>query len=146
MTPLAWIAVGFEANDDYAIGKLRLHYRIDKVDNNKERMIGLDTGGTPKSLRGWYKWELAKLSPPVPEESLIEWWLEAEDTNDATGPGKAASEHYQARIVSVEAKRAELMARTGDMTNTLQDLTANQETLNQKLGKMVVEKAVTPRP
>ncbi len=146
VTTQAWIAIGFDVADDYAIEKLNLHYKRDDENAGEEKTISLETGRNPKNLRGWYKWELAKMKPSLGEGAVIEWWLEAQDTNNVTGPGKSSSEHYQARVVSEADKRAELMARTGDMTTTLTDLTSSQESLNQRLGNMVLEKSRDSAP
>ncbi len=106
-----------------------------------EQAIELDTAGTPKSLRGYYKWELGKLR--LVEGTQIEWWLEVRDTNDVTGPSVATSEHYLTRVASENQVRAALMQRLGNVWSPIEDVSQGQQDLNQRLGEIIQEK---PQP
>ena len=61
--------------------------------------------------------------PGLAEGSMIEYWVEVEDNNNATGPGIGSSEHQLARVVSEAEKRfslrAALMNRWGAKGNLL---------------------------
>lgn len=141
VTQVARLLVAFEAADDYAIGKVRLHYKIEGVDGGREQRQELDMGGhTPKSLRRRYEWPIGKLVSAVPLGSSIEYWIEVEDTNDVSGPGVAESDHYMARVVSEVEKRQDLMNRLNDYLGTITDVTGDQERLNQALGQIILEK------
>ncbi len=141
VTSQARMIVGFEASDDYAIGTVRLRYRIDKVENNAEKALELDLGGeTPRALRRRFEWRLAALQPPPPEGSTIEYWLEVQDNNDVTGPGVSTSDHYLAKVVSENEKRADLMSRLSEYLGTLTDVTVEQEKLSENLGELILEK------
>jgi hypothetical protein len=139
VTSLARMIVGFEASDDYAIGKVFLRYRIDKVADNAEKAEELDLKGeSPRTLRRRFVWELAKVQPP--EGSTIEYWLEVRDNNDVTGPGISTSDHYLAKIVSEAEKRADLMSRLSEYLGTLTDVATEQEKLSDNLGELIQER------
>jgi hypothetical protein len=139
VTALARMIVGFEASDDYAIGKVFLRYRIDTVDNNAEKSEELDLkGDLPRTLRRRFIWELAKVKPP--EGGTIEYWLEVRDNNDVTGPGISTSDHFLAKVVSEAEKRADLMSRLSEYLGTLTDVTTEQEKLSDNLGELIQEK------
>ena len=83
----------------------------------------LDLGGEqPKALTRRFEWKIARITPAPAENDTIDFWLEARDANDVTGPGIAVMpEHYQARIVSDEGKRADLANRLNDTLQSLDD-------------------------
>ena len=79
-------------------------------------------------------------TPLLSEGSRLEYWVEAQDNNDATGPGIGSSEHQFAKVVSENEKRADLLNRAGDYLGSINDLASDQEKLNQKLGAIIREK------
>lgn len=141
VTQLAAVLIGFEANDDFGIGKVLLRYKISTLDADSVKSIelGLD-GETPKSLRRRFEWQISALKPPPPEGSVIEYWVEVTDTNDATGPGVGASDHQVARVVSETEKRADLMSRVADSLSGVSSVATDQERLNETLGRIIKAK------
>ena len=59
---------------------------------------------------------------------MIEYWVEAEDNNNVTGPGVGTSEHQLAKVVSESDKRADLLNRAGDYLGSINDVATDQET------------------
>jgi hypothetical protein len=104
------------------------------------KSIPLEIGRSPKAARGFYPWKVSDLSATVPVGRAVEWWLEARDNNDATGPGVAASERYVFRVVTEAEKRAELMSRLGDYFGQIDAVREGQVDQSTKLGTMVQEK------
>ena len=141
LTRQATMILGCEVTDDFAIAKLRLRYKINNLDNGAEKTVEFDLGGeTPTKLKRRHEWKIGAFSPLLPEGSLIEYWIEAEDNNDATGPGLGSSEHQLAKIVSENEKRADLLNRAGDYLGSISDVTNDQEKLNRNLGTIILEK------
>lgn len=142
----------FEATDDFAIGAVGIRY---KLDDGPETLIKLDLKGQhPRNFRGEYDWKLNEVQStsatrPMMEGSVIEYWIEVEDTKDAPngGPGKGVSEHYMVRVVSEAEKRAEMAARIADIGSGLRTAAEDQEAVANKVGTILLEKKpATPEP
>jgi hypothetical protein len=140
-TRQAAASIGFEATDDFAIARVRLRYQVDTLDNGEAKSVEMDLAGEqPPQLRRRYEWKLGEFSPLLKEGSVIEYWLEAQDNNDATGPGVGASDHQFAKIVSEAEKRADLLNRAGDYLGSVNDIATDQEKVNKNLGTIIREK------
>jgi hypothetical protein len=142
ITRQATMLIGFEASDDFEIARVRLKYKIDTVDNGAEKVVELDLDEPhPQRVRRRYEWEIGAMAPLLSEGSVIEYWIEAEDNNNVTGPGLGRTEHQLARVVSEAEKRADLLNRAGDYLGSISDVAADQEKLNQNLGLIIRAKA-----
>jgi len=177
-TARAQLLVGADASDDFALGKLTLHYRVvppelaetiaaengsapavpdvaagehpgdhhaDAVVSGQAApvesgSIALDLKGTPKTFHGQFHFEMGNLDPPPLVHGAVEWWLEAEDTNDVTGPGKTVSDHYLTRIGTEAEVRSDLLARLGNHMGEIKETAETQKQDNADLGEMIQEK------
>ena len=146
VTRIATLEIGFDAADDFGLANLYLKY---KIDDGPEQSIPLDINKPgqplPRSLHKRYAWAISKLTPrsttqPTLEGSSIEYWLEAEDNNNVTGPGRGESERYSARVVSEAEKRAEILARLGASIQDVERGVDDQEQLRTKLGDLILER------
>jgi hypothetical protein len=142
VTSRATLLVAFEAKDDFGIDRIKLHYAINWVPDGPHRTLDLELGeSSPKSLTRRFEWRLERIDPPLKGGDVIDYWLEVLDRNNVTGPGIATlPEHYQARVVSEEEKRADLAARLADTLQGLNDLRQTQEDLARRLGDIIYEK------
>ena len=133
----AMLLVSFEAKDDYGVSKVLLHYGVNWNDGAPHKTVELELdGATAKSVTRRFEWQLERLA--MSEGDIVEYWLEAIDGNTATGPGIGLlSEHYQARVVSDEDKRADLASRLDDTIRGLDEVKAGQEQLSKRLGEMI---------
>lgn len=146
VTRVASLEIGFDASDDFGIAKLSLKYKID--DGNIQSIpFGIAKPGDPqpKSLHNRYAWAISKLTPrsatqSTLEGSNIEYWLEAEDNNNVTGPGIGASEHFSARVVSEAEKRAEILARLGASIEDVKRGVDDQEKAHEGLRDLILER------
>jgi hypothetical protein len=140
ITRHATMIVGIDALDDFAISKARLRYKV-TVESGAEKVIELDLEGeTPQRLRRRHEWRIGDFRPTLAEGSTIEYWIEIEDNNNATGPGVTSTEHHLAKVVSEAEKRADLLNRAGDTLGSISDVAADQERLNRNLGAIIREK------
>ena len=146
VTRIATLEIGFDAADDFGLANLYLKY---KIDDGPDQSIPLDINkpgqALARSLHKRYAWAISKLTPrsttqPTLEGSNIEYWLEAEDNNNVTGPGHGESEHYSARVVSEAEKRAEILARLGASIQDVQRGVDDQEQLRTTLGDLILER------
>jgi hypothetical protein len=140
-TRQATVLIGVEASDDFEIGKVRLRYKVDTVDNGEEKVAELELGGEhPQRLRRRHEWALSQFSPALREGSLLEYWIEVVDNNNVTGPGVGVSEHQYGKIVSEADKRADLFNRAGDYLGSISDVASDQQKVNRNLGALILEK------
>jgi len=148
--------VGIDANDDFQISKVRLKYKIIPLAPDLsgsdvqaleppepiEKSVELDLEGQSlQRLRRRHEWKIGEFRPLLPEGTAIEYWVEAEDNNNVTGPGIGVTEHQLAKVVSESDKRADLLNRAGDYLGSINDVANDQEKLNRNLGNLIREKA-----
>lgn len=135
--------VAFEAADDFAIATAAIKY---KLNDGPETAIPLDLKGQrPRSFPAAYDWRLTDVRSAA-EGSVIEYWVEVEDTRtpEYGGPNKTASEHYMIRLVSEAEKRAEMAARIADIGSGLRNATEDQESVAERVGTILLDKAPDP--
>jgi hypothetical protein len=145
VTRVATLLIGFEASDDFQIAKVRLRFKADTVDNGAVKTLELEPGDGPaQRLRRRYEWKIPDHLPGLIEGSMIEYWVEVEDNNNATGPGVTATEHQLAKVVSDAEKRADLLNRAGDYLGSISDVAGDQEKLNRSLGEIIKAKTGIP--
>ncbi len=138
VTRQAVVPIAFEASDDFEIARVRLRYKADTLDAWAEKSVELDLEGQhPQRLKRRHEWNLSAFSPLLAEGSKIEYWIEAEDNNDVTGPGLGSSEHKFAKVVSESEKRADLLNRAGDYLGSIGDVANDQQKLNENLGDII---------
>lgn len=141
VTRVATLPVQFEARDDFAIARITLHFKVDKLNDGAEKSIELDLEDQlPRQIRPTYLWNIGGISPDLSEGHLIEYWLTVQDNNDATGPGIGSTDHQMAKVVSQEEKRDDLLSRAGDYLGSISDVASDQEKLNKSLGQIIKAK------
>ena len=141
VTTRAVVLLGIEARDDFGVAKLTLHYRSSAIRAGQEQNVELNLDGkTPRMLQRRHEWDLANISNVLPANTAIEYWIEAQDTNDVTGPGRAATEHYWLKVVSTDDKRTDLMNRLDDYLGALDKVAEDEERLNKNVGSLIFVK------
>ncbi len=142
VTSRATVLIAFEAKDDFGVARVKLHFGVNWAEGQPVKVIDFDLGGTqPRSLTRRFEWKLDRIQPPLNVGDVVDYWFEVEDINNATGPGVfVTAEHYQARVVTEEDKRADLSSRLNDTLQGLNDVKAGQEDLASKLGDFIREK------
>jgi hypothetical protein len=138
-TRQATAIVAMEVADDFQIAKLRLRYKTEGTGDDAAKTIELDLGNDPGArLQRRFEWMMNSVDGGI--GTRLEFWIEAEDNNDVTGPGVGVSERYFARLVTDEEKRADLWNRASDTLTGVNDLANDQEKLNRGLGELIREK------
>lgn len=131
--------VAFQVSDDFAVAQVSLRFKSEAVAGGAEQHIDLDLGGQQPSLaRRQYAWNLGAL--PLAEGSSVEFWIQAQDNNNVTGPGIGRSDHQFVRIVSPDEKLADIWNRAGDYMGSIDDLAQDEEKLNKNLGTLILER------
>jgi hypothetical protein len=144
--------IAYAASDDYGLAKVTLCYRFvqdaDLTANTDDTApavppppatrVAMEIGtDKPLTLKNRYVLDLAAIKPPITEGMTIEYWMEAEDANNITGPGVGASEHHVIKVVSEAEKKAEIMNRFMDDASVMTEMEARERTLNEDLGKAI---------
>lgn len=141
-TPAATVRVAFEAKDDFGLSRATLHYT---VGTRTEKTIPFDlTAPVAKTIARRFDWKLTSLRPAPQTGDVLEFWISVADTNTVTGPGLAASEHFQIRVVTEDEKRLDLSNRLSDTLGGLGEVAGSQEQLNQALGEAIFAKPTDP--
>ena len=73
--------------------------------------------------------------------TTVEYWLEAFDANDVSGPGVGQSEHFTARVVSDQDKLVDVMNRTNDIIQSFNGTTDTEDAITKRLGALINDKA-----
>jgi len=145
LTRQSELEMTFTAEDDFGLGGVNLHYRVDEGD---EQTVKVPIDAKNKSLRTRYVWPMSDIAlpqgKPSLEGSVVEFWLEAVDLNDVTGPLKGETEHYQARIVSKDDKQKELIGRMGEQLTIMRSITERQDETSKDLGTAIEQATTQP--
>ena len=142
LTRQAAMLIAFEATDDFQIAKVRLKYKVASEGGGIESAVELDLeNARAAKLKRRYEWKISDVLPGLPEGSVVEYWLEAEDNNNVTGPGLGSSDRQLIKIVSEAEKRADLLNRASDYLGSISDVVNDQEKLNRNLGVIIRAKA-----
>lgn len=129
--------IAFQAEDDFGVASVFLHYMVNQ---SAERVIEFDLGGeTPRHLERRFEWKLAPMH--LAPGASIDYWLEAVDANNVTGPGHGFTEHARIRIVTDDEKRAELARRMDDALGSLDQMSRSEDDLSRQVGRQIFEKA-----
>ncbi len=137
-TPVATALIAFEAKDDFGISKAVLHYTMGSA---REKSIPFDVPPqTGQTLARRFEWKLSSLEPRPQTGDALEYWITVADTNTTTGPGEAATEHYQIRIVTEDEKRLEFSNRFSDTIGGVGEIAGSQAELNKTLGETIFAK------
>jgi hypothetical protein len=147
VTQAASLLVEFVAEDDFQVARVWLRYRAAGEEKAATNSVELELAGSEgPRVRRTFPWKAASISPPVTPGARLEYWIEAADNNNVTGPGLGASDHQMLRIVTPEEKRAELLARAGDYLTTINDVAGDEEKLSQGLSELILPKSQPPPP
>ena len=135
-TAVATEVIAFHAEDDFGVAKVFLHYMVNHGD---EKVIEFDLAGTSgRKVDRHFEWNLGalKLAPG----RLVEYWMEAVDANDVTGPGKGVTDRARLTIVTDEEKRAELTERMNDALGSLDEVSQSEDELARRLGTRIFQR------
>jgi hypothetical protein len=87
-----------EARDDYGLGTIRLVYRLNEAEEVRELVKFPHDKAPELKTSDPYKWNLA--TGGFKPGDRVEYWAEATDRNNVTGPSKAESRHFVVELVN----------------------------------------------
>lgn len=140
ITPAGGIDLVAEISDDFGISEVNLC--VESAEGGEVRKTPLRF--SPGQKRLGIRWSPGKDNPPAkPGDSLI-YYIEAKDTNTATGPGRAESTHGTVAIVSAEQKQQEISQKLREKAAEINQLRESQRTVSDELNKVL--QAPAPKP
>ncbi|MDF3056528.1 MAG: hypothetical protein K0R17_743 [Rariglobus sp.] len=139
--------IEFEVADDFTLTALALCYQVTTPSETEQETVSetvripfpLPEGAASRRIS--HPWPLAKITPPPAIGATLTYWIEAADNNTASGPGRSESRRQQFSIVSLEAKRAEILERIGQTGDSLKTISDKQRKLSEEIDSLV-----TPSP
>jgi hypothetical protein len=114
-----------EARDDYGLGAVRLLYRVNDADQPKELTSFPHEGAPVLKTSDPFKWNLSGSGLKVGDR--VEYWAQASDRNNVTGPGVSESRHFALEVVSPLDAVAKLDLSVTDYVKVLQALLKLQQ-------------------
>jgi len=140
-TRKASFLISFSATDDFGVDVLSLNYRVDGGAIVKQP---IDINRGDRSVQGSESLVLSSIAVPAGKAELtgsaIEYWIEAKDANDITGPGVSESEHFHVKCVTEDEKRAQLAQLESQIIGAFGNTAADQQSVNKDVGDMVKSK------
>jgi hypothetical protein len=140
-TRKATFLISFNATDDYGVDSVSLNYRVDGGGMVKQP-VQIKRGD--RSVDGSESLVLGSIKVPAGKAELtgsdVEYWIEAKDANDITGPGVSESEHFHVKCVTEDEKRAQLAQLESQIIGAFGNTAADQQSVNKDVGDMVKSK------
>jgi hypothetical protein len=132
----------FEVRDDFQVKQVFLccGSEGEKPDSpmlSKLKRIPLEVPKPAGALTYDYLWEKATDSGLWKESATINYWIEAIDNNDVTGPGIGRTPVHQWQVISIEAKRQELAEKLRKHGEAIDELSKRQEELRGNVGDLI---------
>ncbi len=134
--PTAHPRLRFTARDDFQVKQVALCVQPASAlregelpDPAKAKKIPLTIPKPAAALGFDYEWKDPDKTVDWKEGATVNYWIEAIDNNDVTGPGVTYSAVRQWTLVSVATKRAELTETLRKHAESIEDLSRTQQEL-----------------
>jgi hypothetical protein len=120
LRPEGILDVAVECRDDHGLGAVRLLARVNGEEKPRELAVFSHEGRPRLSTSDPYKWNLS--GGGLRAGDKVEYWAEAVDRNNITGPGKGESCHFAIDVVSPAEVAARLDLNVTDYIKALEGL------------------------
>ena len=134
----------FEARDDFLVKQVFLCCQISDgsadegtPDDSKIVKIPIEVAQPAGRLIFDYEWNNPGASVAWKEGTKLNYWIEAADNNNVTGPGVGRSPVRKWEVVSLEAKRQELTDKLRKHAESIEDLSRTQQQLRENVGELI---------
>ena len=133
----------FSVRDDFGIQQVTLRYEVERPAADGEEPaknpgeVRLPSPAGVASLDGAYAWDLATQKPELSAGCTVQYWIEAVDNNNVTGPGIGQSARKMLVLVSEQEEQTELLQRLGAGAAGVEELYQNQLKANEELNTTV---------
>jgi hypothetical protein len=138
----------FNANDDYGLSKLNVMFQLipptvpgqEAPPPPPARAIAVKLNDANGVTAYRYQLDLSSLAPSLAEGWSVDYWVEAIDNNNVTGPGISRTERKQLAIVSPEEKQAEIFERLKQNADAIDNLSNTQQKISNEVGDSLQKK------
>ncbi|HJT36640.1 MAG TPA: hypothetical protein VJ783_31745 [Pirellulales bacterium] len=120
LKPAETVNIELVAKDDFSVGSVKLLYRVNDEKQPRELAAFTADNSNRTEFKESYAWKLAGGSFKAGD--LLQYWAEAADRNDVTGPGTARSQVYSIFLKSPEQALARLEFQLDDYAQALEEL------------------------
>ena len=134
----------FEAHDDFQVKQVFLCLEADNgevdeaaPDTSKIIKVPIEVPQPAGSLVFDFDWKNPGASAPWKEGSKFNYWIEAVDNNNVTGPGVGKSPVRKWEVVTLEAKRAEWPSSCASTPSPSKSLSRTQQELRESVGELI---------
>jgi hypothetical protein len=115
------LPLAVDCRDDFGLGVVRVLYRVNNEEKPRELTRFAHDKGKPKlQTSDRFIWTLASSGLKVGDG--VEYWAEAADRNNITGPGKAESRHFTLEVINPLEVVAKLDTSLRDYIKELREL------------------------
>jgi hypothetical protein len=141
--------IAFTASDDYGLAQLTIKYQMSvtpvagQVSTGPPAQVHSIPIKVKKAGEGQdyeYELDIGTQNPPWQEGQAVNYWVEAIDNNTATGPGTASTDHKEFDIISVAAKREEIMERIKKNVGEIDDISGTQTKIKTDVDNAIPQK------
>jgi hypothetical protein len=134
----------FEVHDDFQVKQVLLCCELQDneagegtSDASKIKKIPLEVAQSAGSLVFNYEWKNPEASVEWKEGNTFNYWIEAVDNNDVTGPGVGKSPVHKWQVVSLETKKQELEEKLRKHAESIEDLSHTQQEIRDSVGSLI---------
>ena len=118
--PDATVAIAVEAKDDYGIGSVRLHYRVNDETTIRDLATFPHAGPPVSQTSDRHEWTLS--GGGFKAGDVLQYWASAVDRNTITGPGRGESRKFTLTLTTPEQAVAKLDNQILDYAQILEEL------------------------
>jgi hypothetical protein len=140
-------ALSFTANDDFGLARLSVACQLlppqvagQEAEAPPVQYLPMKINAADGGTNYRHQFDLTKLSPALKEGWSVNYWIEAVDNNDVTGPGLTRTEVKQLAIVSPEEKQAEIFERLRQSADAIDNLSNTQQKISHEVGEAIQRK------
>lgn len=143
LKPDETLDIELAAKDDFGVGTVKLVYRVNDEKQPRELAAFTAENGNRTEFKERYAWKLAGGSFKAGD--LLQYWAEAADRNEVTGPGTARSQVYSVFLKTPEQTLARLEFQLDNYAQALEELIRLQSENRAQTGSGVAFETLVVR-
>lgn len=134
----------FSARDDFGLARVAVRYQIERPAPPgggpapiQDGEIALPPPANASVYRQSYVWDLSAIRPVLVGGCTVQYWIEATDNNNVTGPSVGQSEKKTFAVLTEADFKAELLRVLGGKADAIDTIYNTQQELNEKVDSAI---------